>query len=98
MLERYTKAELLLGVVFEDFTIQWREDLHRFTPIDFTDLPEGKFEKFEEDIYYLIIEGGNLDDCLLSYYDVQLEDDDTDTEIPYVEALQMRALNYEYQG
>ena len=94
MLERYRKDELEIGVIFEEITIRWDSELHRFVPIDFTNLPENKFQKFEEDMYYLVIEDASLGDYLLTYYDAQL-DEEIQT-IPYQEEQWQRQINYLY--
>lgn len=95
MLERYRKDELEIGVIFEEMTIQWREELHRFAPINFTlELEDLQFQKFEEDMYYLVIEDASLGDYLLTYYDAQL-DEEIQT-IPYQEEQWQRQINYLY--
>jgi hypothetical protein len=72
----HTHEELQVGVLYEGFTIRYILDLHRFGPIDFTNLGDLEFDKLEQDMYYLTIEHADEFEWILAYYDAQLDYED----------------------
>ena len=74
--EKYTKREMeLVGVIFEEITIRWINEYHRFGPINFLNISDRDFDLLEEEIYYLVIEGWDLDKGILAFYETQFGDE-----------------------
>ena len=64
------------GVIYDDMSIRWNEEKHRFCPIDFFhELSENEFNAFEDDVYYGILEGQSLEDIQVMYYICQIKED-----------------------